>query len=77
MGKFNAKITATFDPPRKWIMRKDLIYTCTDLTYSVEVSSLYYPLTSSSPSGILRFTSSFNHSDRSIHFASTRMLSPS
>jgi len=31
MGQFNAKITATFDPPRKWIMKKDLLYTCTDL----------------------------------------------
>ena len=32
MGQFNSKITATFDPPRKWIMQKDLTYTCTDLT---------------------------------------------
>ena len=31
MGKFNAKITATFDPPKNWIMRKDLLYTCTEL----------------------------------------------
>ena len=31
MGQFNAKITATFDPPRKWIMKKDLLYKCTDL----------------------------------------------
>ena len=32
MGQFNSKITATFDPPRKWIMQKDLTYTCTDLS---------------------------------------------
>jgi|TARA_B100002003_G_scaffold6733_1_gene6010 hypothetical protein len=32
MGQFNNKITATFDPPRKWIMKKDLTYTCTDLS---------------------------------------------
>ena len=32
MGKFNAKITAEYNPPRKWIMKKDLLYTCTDLT---------------------------------------------
>ena len=32
MGQFNAKITAEYNPPRKWIMKKDLTYTCTNLT---------------------------------------------
>ena len=38
MGQFNDKITATFDPPRKWIMKKDLLYTCTDLTNDESVA---------------------------------------
>ena len=32
MGKFNGLITAEYNPPRKWIMKKDLTYACTDLT---------------------------------------------
>jgi len=32
MGAFNAKITAEYNPPRKWIMQKPLIYDCTDLS---------------------------------------------
>jgi len=38
MGKFNAKITAEYNPPRKWIMKKDLLYTCTDLTNNESVA---------------------------------------
>jgi len=38
MGKFNAKITAEYNPPRKWIMKKDLLYTCTDLTNDESVA---------------------------------------
>ena len=32
MGQFNAKIMAEFNPPRKWILGRDLSYTTSDLT---------------------------------------------
>jgi len=32
MGAFNAKITAEYNPPRKWVMQKPLMYDCTDLS---------------------------------------------
>lgn len=32
MGQFNSKITAEYNPPRKWILQKALSYSCTDLT---------------------------------------------
>ena len=32
MGKFNAKIVAEFNPPRKWVLGRDLSYTTKDLT---------------------------------------------
>ena len=32
MGQFNAKIMAEFNPPRKWILGRDLSYTTKDLT---------------------------------------------
>ena len=32
MGKFNAKIMAEFNPPRKWVLGRDLSYTTKDLT---------------------------------------------
>ena len=31
MGKFNNKIEAEFDPPRKWILSRDLTYTNPDI----------------------------------------------
>ena len=39
MGTFNAKILAEFQPPRKWKLGRDLVYTTTDL-YANEVKSL-------------------------------------
>ena len=32
MGQFNAKIMAEFNPPRKWILGRDLSYTTKDLS---------------------------------------------
>ena len=32
MGKFNNKIMAEFNPPRKWTLGRDLSYTTSDLT---------------------------------------------
>ncbi len=32
MGKYNAKIMAEFNPPRKWALGRDLSYTTEDLT---------------------------------------------
>jgi len=32
MGQFLSKITAQYNPPRKWIMKEDLTYICTELT---------------------------------------------
>jgi hypothetical protein len=32
MGQFNAKIMAEFNPPRKWVLGRDLSYTTKDLT---------------------------------------------
>ena len=40
MGQFNAKITAEYNPPRKWIMKKDLTYTCTNLTDDEKIIAL-------------------------------------
>ena len=39
MGKFNNKIMAEFDPPRKWVLGRDLSYTSADLTVD-EIASL-------------------------------------
>ena len=39
MGQFNAKIMAEFNPPRKWILGRDLSYTTKDLTVE-EIKSL-------------------------------------
>ena len=39
MGTFNAKILAEFQPPRKWKLGRDLVYTTTDL-YANEVKAL-------------------------------------
>ena len=39
MGQFNAKILAEFQPPRKWKLGRDLVYTTTDL-YANEVKAL-------------------------------------
>ena len=32
MGQYNAKIMAEFNPPRKWVLGRDLSYTTDDLT---------------------------------------------
>ena len=32
MGKYNNKIMAEFNPPRKWVLGRDLSYTTEDLT---------------------------------------------
>ena len=32
MGKFNNKIMAEFNPPRKWVLGRDLSYTTSDLS---------------------------------------------
>ncbi len=32
MGQYNAKIMAEFNPPRKWVLGRDLSYTTSDLT---------------------------------------------
>ena len=40
MGKFNDKILAEFQPPKKWKLGRDLTYTTTDLT-AEEVRSLH------------------------------------
>ena len=40
MGKFNDKILAEFQPPKKWKLGRDLTYTTNDLT-AVEVRSLH------------------------------------
>ena len=32
MGQYNAKIMAEFNPPRKWVLGRDLSYTTKDLT---------------------------------------------
>ena len=32
MGQFNAKIMAEFNPPRKWMLGRDLSYTTEDLS---------------------------------------------
>ena len=32
MGKFNSKIMAEFNPPRKWVLGRDLSYTTSDLS---------------------------------------------
>ena len=32
MGSFNNKIMAEFNPPRKWVLGRDLSYTTSDLT---------------------------------------------
>ena len=32
MGQYNAKIMAEFNPPRKWVLGRDLSYTTEDLT---------------------------------------------
>ena len=32
MGTFNAKIMAEFNPPRKWVLGRDLSYTTKDIT---------------------------------------------
>tara|TARA_B100000902_G_scaffold58598_1_gene65567 strand:+ start:3602 stop:4126 length:525 start_codon:yes stop_codon:yes gene_type:complete len=39
MGKFNNKIMAEFNPPRKWVLGRDLSYTTKDLTVD-EIKSL-------------------------------------
>ena len=39
MGKFNNKIMAEFNPPRKWTLGRDLAYTSADLTVD-EIDSL-------------------------------------
>tara|TARA_B100000424_G_scaffold44210_1_gene30246 strand:- start:152 stop:622 length:471 start_codon:yes stop_codon:yes gene_type:complete len=39
MGKYNNKIMAEFNPPRKWVLGRDLSYTTEDLT-SGEVEAL-------------------------------------
>ena len=39
MGKFNNKILAEFQPPKKWKLGRDLMYTTTDL-YANEVKAL-------------------------------------
>ena len=39
MGQFKDKILAEFQPPRKWKLGRDLVYTTTDL-YANEVKSL-------------------------------------
>ena len=39
MGKFNNKILAEFQPPKKWKLGRDLMYTTTDL-YANEVNAL-------------------------------------
>ena len=39
MGQFNAKILAEFQPPRKWKLGRDLVYTTSDL-YANEVKAL-------------------------------------
>ena len=39
MGKFNNKIMAEFNPPRKWTLGRDLSYTSADLTVD-EIASL-------------------------------------
>ena len=39
MGTFNNKIMAEFDPPRKWVLGRDLSYTSADLTVD-EIASL-------------------------------------
>ena len=39
MGKFNNKIMAEFNPPRKWTLGRDLSYTSADLTVD-EIDSL-------------------------------------
>ena len=39
MGKFTNKILAEFQPPRKWKLGRDLVYTTTDL-YANEVKAL-------------------------------------
>ena len=39
MGKFTNKILAEFQPPRKWKLGRDLVYTTTDL-YTNEVKAL-------------------------------------
>ena len=39
MGTFNAKILAEFQPPRKWKLGRDLVYTTTDL-YANEIKAL-------------------------------------
>ena len=51
MGHFNAKIMAEFNPPRKWILGRDLSYTTKDLSVAdikalkgvgVKVKTVYY-----------------------------------
>ena len=39
MGTFNNKIMAEFNPPRKWVLGRDLSYTSPDLTVD-EIASL-------------------------------------
>jgi len=39
MGTFNNKIMAEFNPPRKWVLGRDLSYTTHDLTVD-EVNAL-------------------------------------
>ena len=39
MGKFTNKILAEFQPPRKWKLGRDLVYTTTDL-YANEIKAL-------------------------------------
>ena len=39
MGTFNAKILAEFQPPKKWKLGRDLVYTTSDL-YANEVKAL-------------------------------------
>ena len=39
MGKYNNKIMAEFNPPRKWVLGRDLSYTTEDLT-SEDVEAL-------------------------------------
>ena len=44
MGTFNNKIMAEFNPPRKWVLGRDLSYTTHDLTVD-EVNALKETLT--------------------------------
>ena len=64
MGKYNNKIMAEFNPPRKWVLGRDLSYTTEDLT-SLKIDNVVYKV----PKFIINNEIPDNYSNKTINLA--------